>query len=112
MVDFDNLIGYRRSENKDGKVPPENRPLIPGQEASYKGRMYSLARIETDLNIVNSIKSKNARKLAFGRANAFHDFIEKKSDQFSEMVSIEWVGQKIQQTPGQSYKIGVEQNFV
>lgn len=100
MIDFDNLVAYRRNEHKTGIIPDGNRPLIPGQDANYRGRVYSLGLVETCRDRISRISAKNERKLAVNRAMAYESFISENADRLVGMVSVEWVGLKLQQTPG------------
>ena len=44
MIDFENKIGYRRREHKNGIIPEGERELIPGQNPEFHGKIYSLDR--------------------------------------------------------------------
>jgi hypothetical protein len=60
-----------------------------------------------DLKKIELISGKNLRKISLAKRKAFETFYEKNKDRLSGMVSVEWVGLKVQKTPGMTEDVAV-----
>jgi hypothetical protein len=97
----DGLEAFQRLDTR-GRPPPEGCvPLPAGSNVdSYEGHSYYYEQIRMDVN-GKKARKRNEEMLKVVQDHADHIL------KFGECVSIEWVGQKFNKTPGVPHDVGI-----
>ena len=104
LIDVQANKAYRRNQSK---IIPENNSSLPSfanvqcpNPTVYRDEVYSLEEIPTSIEEIEKLKlGKKQKKMFIERANAYQTYKKEDHEKFIQR-SVEWIGTKIQRTPG------------